>query len=257
MFRLAANLSFLFAELDFPDRFAAAAAAGFRGVEFLFPYEWPAERLRRELRAHGLEMVLFNLPPGDWAAGERGIASHPARRDEFREGLALGLEYARELGCRRLHCLAGLVMPGLDEAEQRACYVDNLRVAAKACAKTGITLLIEPINSRVDMPGYWLDTPDKAIECLNLTGAENLALQFDVYHAQVITGDAVTALRRCRERIGHVQVADCPGRNEPGSGAVDWAGVRAALAGYGGWIGCEYRPSDGTRAGLDWREAWN
>jgi hydroxypyruvate isomerase len=257
MFRLAANLSFLFAEREFSERFAAAAAAGFRGVECLFPYDWPADRLRRELRTHDLEMVLFNLPPGDWAAGERGIASHPGREAEFREGLERALSYARDLGCRRLHCLAGLRLDGPGEAEQRDCYLANLREAGAACAAAGVTLLIEPINSRVDMPGYWLDTPAKALDCLRLAGAENLALQFDVYHAQLMTGDAVSALRQCRTRVGHVQVADCPGRHEPGSGEIDWPGVRAALTGYAGWIGCEYRPQADTVAGLNWRKAWD
>jgi hydroxypyruvate isomerase len=256
MYRFAANLSFLFAEHEFADRFAAAAAAGFRGVEFMFPYAQSIDRLAGELRANGLEMVLFNLPPGDWERGERGIASLPGRRAEFREGLAQALAVARQLGCRRLNCLAGRCDPSLASGEQRECLVANLREAAAACTRDGVQLLLEPINSRIDMPGFFLDDFALALSCLEEAAAPGLALQFDAYHAQVIDGDAAALCARCRPHIGHVQIADHPGRHEPGSGAIDWPRLRAALAGYHGWIGCEYRPLAGTLAGLGWRQGW-
>lgn len=259
-YRFAANLSFLFADRPFLERFAAASACGFGGVEFLFPYEYAADDLATRLRENRLEMVLFNLPPGDWEAGDRGIASHPARIAEFRAGVERALAYALALNCRKLHCMAGLRLPGVPDAEQQECFVSNLKWAARRVRESGMTILVEPINSLVDMPGYWLDDFSRARRCIGLAAEENLALQFDVYHAQVMSGNAAELLRVALAddaiRVAHVQIADAPGRHEPGSASTDWPAIRELLAGYPGWIGCEYRPQQGTEAGLAWRMQW-
>ena len=256
--RLAANLSFLFTEDDFLDRFGAAAAAGFGGIEYLFPYGWPPHEIAARLREHRLEQVLFNLPAGNWDAGERGIASHPGREAEFREGLALAVDTARVLGCRQLNCLAGLRLPDVAEAEQLRVFAANLRDAAEVCGRAGIRLLVEPINSRVDMPGFLIDTPDKALACLCAAGHPNLALQFDIYHAQIMTGDLARQLAAHLPQIAHVQIADHPGRHEPGTGEINYPFLFAHLdrLGYTGWVGCEYRPLRDTRTGLAWAAEW-
>ncbi|MDD3482882.1 hydroxypyruvate isomerase [Azovibrio restrictus] len=256
--RFCANLSFLFTELPFPERFAAAARAGFRGVEYLFPYDWPAADIAAWLREAGLEQVLFNLPAGDWAAGERGYACHPGREAEFRAGLELALDYAAVLGCTRLHALAGLRPEGIPEAELEATFLENMRGAADTCARQGVTLLMEPINSRVDMPGYWLDTPARAFALQALAGREELLVQLDLYHAQVMAGDLARSLEAQLARIGHIQVADNPGRQEPGTGEIHYPYLFALLdrLGYQGWVGCEYRPRAGTEAGLGWLRPW-
>lgn len=256
--RFCANLSFLFTELPFPERFAAAARAGFRGVEYLFPYDWPAADIAVWLREAGLEQVLFNLPAGDWAAGERGYACHPGREAEFRAGLELALEYAAALGCTRLHALAGLRPAGVSEAELEATFLENMGAAADACARQGVTLLMEPINSRVDMPGYWLDTPARAFALQAQAGREGLLVQLDLYHAQVMAGDLARTLETQLARIGHIQVADNPGRQEPGTGEIHYPYLFALLdrLGYQGWVGCEYRPRAGTEAGLGWLRPW-
>lgn len=249
-----ANLTFLFAEVPFPERFQRAAAAGFRGVEYLFPYDYPPQAIAAWLQAVGLEQVLFNLPAGDWAAGDRGMACQPGREAEFRAGVELALAYAKALGCRRLHCLSGLRPEGVAEEKARTAYVANLRHAADRLAESGVQLLIEPINSRVDMPGYWLDTPAKAFELLAEIDRPNVAVQFDIYHAQVMAGDLARTIEANIGRIGHVQVADNPGRHEPGSGEINFPYLFDLLdrLGYDGWVGCEYKPQAGTEAGLGW-----
>jgi len=258
MLQFSANLSFLFPELPFLDRFAAARAAGFHGVEYMFPYAFATADIAARLHDNGLQQVLFNLPAGDWDAGERGIASHPGRDEEFREGVGRALEIAARLGCRRLNCLAGLRLPAISEAEQLAVLVANLRFAAAACARAGVQLLVEPINSRLDMPGFWLDTPAKAVACLDAAGHENLFLQFDVYHVQVMTGDLANQLTRLLPRIAHLQVADLPGRHQPGTGEINYPFLFRHLEalGYAGWIGCEYRPLGSTAESLAWAAPW-
>lgn len=252
--KFAANLSFLFTEVAFPERFAAAARAGFKGVEYLFPYDWPATEVAAWLNAAGVEQVLFNLPGGDWARGDRGMACQPGREAEFREGARLAVDYARELGCRRLHAMAGLRVPGASEAEMEACYLGNIRYAAEICAGAGITLMIEPINSRIDMPGYWLDSPRQAFALLDKLACANVRVQYDIYHAQIMEGDLARTITANLDKIGHFQLADNPGRHEPGTGEIHYPHLFALLdrLAYTGWIGCEYRPRDGTLAGLGW-----
>lgn len=257
--KFCANLTFLFTEVPFPERFARAAAAGFRGVEYLFPYDHPPEAVAGWLKAAGLEQVLFNLPAGDWAAGERGLACQPGREAEFDAGIELALTYAEALGCRRLHCLAGLGPEGIPEDAVRATYVANLRRCADRLAAKGIALLIEPINSRVDMPGYWLDTPAKAFELLSEIAHPNVAVQYDIYHAQVMAGDLARTIEANLQRIGHFQVADNPGRHEPGTGEINYPYLFALLdrLGYDGWVGCEYKPRAATESGLAWMEGFS
>lgn len=251
--RFAANLSYLFTEVPFERRFAAAAEAGFTAVEFHFPYAFPAARLADAARDAGVDIVLFNLPPGDWSAGERGIACHPDRVDEFRDGVARAVEYAQALGCPRLNCLAGLLPAGVDAATARATLVANLRFAAQALAAAGLTLLLEPINTR-DMPGFFVSTSRQALDIIAETGAPNLRLQYDLYHAQVMEGDLARTLAAELPRIGHVQIADAPGRHEPGTGAIDFPFLFGHLdrLGYAGWVGCEYAPTSDTAASLGW-----
>ncbi|MEX8521012.1 MAG: 2-oxo-tetronate isomerase [Leptothrix sp. (in: b-proteobacteria)] len=255
--RFAANLSFLYTELPFLDRFAAAAADGFKAVEYLFPYEHPPEVLAELLHRHGLVQALFNLPPGDWAAGERGLATLPGREAEFAAGVEQALVYAQALRCQRLHAMAGIVPAGVDAEALRATYVGNLRAAAARLAPFGITLLIEPINTR-DMPGYYLNYQQQAHELVAEVGAANLQVQMDIYHCQIMEGDVSTKLRRHLAGIGHVQIASVPLRQEPGSGELDDRYLFRLLdeLGYQGFLGCEYRPRAGSSAGLDWFAAW-
>ncbi|MCL2345471.1 MAG: hydroxypyruvate isomerase [Desulfobulbus sp.] len=252
--KFAANLSFLFTEMPFAERFARAAAAGFKGVEMLFPYDWPADEVAGWLRAAGLEAVLFNLPPGDWAAGERGLACLPGRQEAFAESVERALTYARRLGCRRLHGLAGIRPAGIAETELEATYIANLRHAADRLASIGATLTIEPINSRIDMPGYWLDDIGRARRLLDAIGRDNVGLQLDLYHAQILQGDLARTIQSHLERIVHIQIADNPGRHEPGSGEIHYPYLFELLdrLGYAGWVGCEYRPLTTTAAGLGW-----
>lgn len=253
--RFAANLSLLFTELAFLDRFGAAARAGFQAVEFLFPYDFAPADIRARLDAHGLTAVLHNLPAGDWAAGERGIACHPGRQSAFRAGVEQGVAYACALGVPQLHCLSGVLPKDVDPHEARAVLIDNLRFAAARCAEAGLRLLIEPINT-FDFPGYVLSRPDQALELMDTVGADNLMLQFDVYHVQRMQGELAATLERCLPRIAHIQIADNPGRHEPGSGEIHFPYLFALLdrLGYAGWVGCEYRPKGSTLAGLGWRE---
>ncbi|WP_440997353.1 hydroxypyruvate isomerase [Arhodomonas sp. SL1] len=251
--RLAANLSLLFTEYDFLDRFKAAADAGFRGVEYLFPYDYPPQQLQELLVENGLTQVLFNLPPGDWDAGERGIACHPLRREEFREGLEEAITYARALDCRRVHCLAGCLPEGVDTAEARSTLVASLAEAAPRFGQAGVTLLLEAINTR-DIPGFLVHRSADALAILDEAGADNLALQYDVYHMQVMEGDLARTMEANLARIGHIQIADNPGRHEPGTGEIHYPYLLDRLDewGYRGWVGCEYRPSGDTAASLAW-----
>ncbi|GGX98247.1 hydroxypyruvate isomerase [Litchfieldella qijiaojingensis] len=260
MTRLAANLSMLFPEHDFLDRFAAAADAGFRGVEYLFPYTFEPQELRTALDDNGLSQVLFNLPPGDWEAGERGLASLPGRESEFRDSVIEAIHYAEALDCPRLHAMAGLLPPEADAAtreEHRKTYIANLRFAASELAKVGKTLLIEPINGR-DMPGFFLQRQDHAREVLGWVGADNLRVQFDIYHCQITEGDLIRNLETQFPHIGHVQIAGVPERHEPDRGEVNYPALleRLEALGYDGWVGCEYRPAHETRAGLGWAAAY-
>jgi len=252
--KFAANLSLLFTDVPFCERFARATAAGFTGVEYLFPYEYPAADIADWLRANDLEQVLFNLSAGDWAAGERGLACLPHRQGEFAESVEQALGYAVALDCRRLHCMAGLRPDGASEAELTEAFVANLRFAADRLATVGVTVMIEPINSRVDMPGYWLDDVAKGFRLLEAVDRSNVKLQYDIYHAQIIAGDLARTLEANIDRIGHVQIADNPGRHEPGSGEINYPFLFGLLdrLGYDGWVGCEYKPLTTTEAGLGW-----
>ena len=251
--QFAANLSMMFTEVPFLQRFEAAARAGFRAVEFLFPYDFSAQEIARLLAEHRLQNVLFNLPPGDWAGGERGIAALPGRQEQFRQGVAVALEYAVALGTPNLHAMAGLILAGADRATCRAVYIDNLRYAAAACAQHGKTLLIEPINGR-DMPGYFLQLQGEAHAIREEVGAPNLKVQMDLYHAQIMEGDLATKLKKHLAHIGHIQIAGVPERHEPDSGEVNYPYLFQLLdqLGYDGWVGCEYRPAHGTVEGLGW-----
>lgn len=252
--RFAANLSMLFTEVPFLERFGQAHKAGFTGVEYLFPYSWPAEDLQQALRKNGLTQVLFNLPPGDWEAGERGIACLPDRVDEFREGVARALAYARVLECRQLNCLAGLRPANLDEDLAWQTLVDNVRWAAGQLAPEGITLCLEAINSRVDMPGFFLDTSAQVIRLIEEVDADNVRLQYDLYHMQIMEGDLIRTMECLLPWIGHIQFADNPGRHEPGTGEINFSNVFDALdaMGYSGWLSAEYRPAGSTTESLGW-----
>ncbi len=248
--RYSANLSFLFGEHPFLDRFAAAAEAGFTAVEYMFPYEHPAAEVKARLEDAGLEQALFNLPAGDWAGGDRGIAADPARVEEFREGVGRALEYAEALNCPRMNCLAGLRLEGV---EQWDVLVENVRWAASRLAAQGRTLLVEHINDK-DVPGFLLPTTSDVVRLLDAVGDPAIRLQFDVYHAQRMEGDLVNRFRALRERIGHVQIADNPGRHQPGTGEIDFPFVLAQLdaSGYKGFVGLEYVPEPDTLASLAW-----
>jgi hydroxypyruvate isomerase len=252
--KFAANLSFLFADLPFEARFERAAAAGFQGVEYLFPYDWPAHDVAEWLKAAAVEQVLFNLAPGDWAAGERGLACLPHRQGEFADSVEQALNYAMLLDCQRVHCMAGLRPEGVGEAELEVTYVANLQFAADCFATIGATVMIEPINSRIDMPGYWLDDVNKALRLLDAIARPNVKLQLDLYHAQIIQGDLARTIEANIGRIGHIQIADNPGRHEPGTGEINYRFLFDLLdrLGYDGWVGCEYKPLTTTEAGLGW-----
>ena len=253
--RFAANLSMLFTEVDFLDRFERAAKAGFDAVEFLFPYAYKAEEIRQRLDAHKLALALHNLPAGDWEAGERGIACHPKRVAEFREGVGKAIEYAKVLGVAQLNCLAGKAPEGVAEDVLRKTFVENLRYAAAELKKAGLKLLIEPINT-FDIPGFYLNRTAQALSLLDEVGADNAFVQYDIYHAQRMEGELAATMQKHLARIGHIQLADNPGRNEPGSGEIHYDFLFAHLdrIGYAGWIGCEYKPKADTAAGLGWIE---
>ena len=250
--RLAANLSFLFTEIDFLDRFAAARAAGFDGVEFLFPYPWPADELRRRLDDNGLDLALFNITPGDWEKGERGLAGLEGRENEFRRGVDEALRYARVLGCRRLHAMAGLTSHGAD----LSTYVHNLAWAAERARPDGIDILIEPINT-FDMPGYLLSTTGEAAQIIAAIGMSNVRLQLDLYHRHRMEGETLAAISDFSALVAHYQIAGAPDRGEPVPSELDVAALFAAIdaTGFDGWVGCEYRPRAGTLPGLGWRDS--
>jgi hydroxypyruvate isomerase len=251
--RLAANLTMLFTELPFLDRFAAAREAGFSGVEFLFPYDYAVAELAERLA--GLTPVLFNFPPGDWAAGDRGIACDPRRIAEFQQGVALALQYALALGVSKLHCMAGIKPRHASRKQAHTAYINNLRYAAAACKPHGITVMIEPINT-YDMPGYFLCGSEQAAKVIAECGADNIKMQYDIYHMQRMEGELANTIARHLPLIAHMQLADTPGRHEPGSGEINYAYLlrQVDALDYTGWIGCEYTPQAGTLAGLAWRE---
>ena len=251
--KFSANLSMLFTEQPFLDRFEAAARAGFNAVEFLFPYAFTAAEIRQRLDEHKLQLVLHNLPAGDWDAGERGIACHPDRVDEFCSGVATAITYATTLGVKQLNCLAGKAPPDVSESLLRRTFIDNLRYAASELKKSGLSLLIEPINT-FDIPGFYLNRTAQALAILDEVGADNAFVQYDIYHAQRMEGELAATMEKHLQRIGHIQLADNPGRNEPGTGEINYPFLFAHLdrIGYNGWIGCEYKPAKTTEAGLGW-----
>jgi hydroxypyruvate isomerase len=253
--RFAANLTMLFTEQPFLDRFEQAARNGFKAVEFLFPYAYPVQELQARLKAHELELVLHNLPAGDWDAGERGIACHPGRQEEFREGVARAITYADALGVQQLNCLVGKVPSGADPEAVRATLVSNLRYAADVLRAAGKRLLIEPINT-YDIPGFCISRTQQALDLLDEVGADNAFVQYDIYHAQRMEGEIAATLSKHLARIAHVQLADNPGRNEPGTGELNYPFLFQHLdrIGYSGWVGCEYKPATTTEAGLGWRQ---
>ena len=254
--KFAANLSMMFNEHDFPNRFAAAAKAGFDAVEFLFPYDYSPAEVAQWHKENNLKNVLFNLPPGDWAAGERGIAALPGREAEFRTGVAKAIEYALELGTPQLHMMAGLVPAGSDMAIHHKTYLENMKFAAQALAKHNLTLLLEPINTR-DMPGYFLNTQAQAHELRVESGESNVKVQMDFYHAQIMEGDLAETFKKYFKDIGHTQIASVPKRNEPDDGEVNYPYLYQLLdeMGYEGYVGCEYRPKGKTEDGLAWFKA--
>ena len=262
--QFAANLSFLYNELPFLDRFEAAAKDGFRGVEILFPYEWPAAELKARLDGNGLRQVLFNAPPGDWTGGERGIACLPGREAEFRASVGRALEYAAALQCPRVHVVAGVAPAGCGRAELQPTYVANLRWAAQQARQQGVDILIEPINTR-DIPGIFLNRQDHAHEIIAQVGEPNLKVQMDLYHCQIVEGDVASKIRRYLPTgsVGHFQIAGVPERHEPSVGELNYAYLfqvideASAACGWQGWVGCEYRPArgavpGGTSQGLGW-----
>lgn len=251
--RFAANLTLLFNEVAFLDRFAAAAKAGFEAVEFLFPYAYAAQDIRQRLDAHKLRLVLHNLPAGNWDAGERGIACLPDRVNEFRSGVAQGIAYAQALGVHQLNCLAGIAPAGVPDEVLRHTLVANLQYAAKALKDAGLRLLLEPINT-FDIPGFYVCRTEQAMSILDAVGADNLLVQYDIYHAQRMEGELAATIAQHLQRIGHMQLADNPGRHEPGTGEINFTFLFDHLdkLGYSGWIGCEYKPTTTTAAGLGW-----
>lgn len=256
MLRFAANLSFLFNEVPFLDRFAEAGQAGFGAVEFAFAYDYQAKDIAARAQEHGLEVVLINAPPGDYAAGDRGLASLTGREHEFAASVATALRYAATLKCPRVHVMAGMLPAGADDAERARrlrTFKRNLEFACREAAEVGVTITIEPLNQR-DFPGYLLSTQAEAHAIREELGLSNLAVQMDFYHAQIVEGDLATKFRQWQPHIGHVQIAGVPGRHEPDTGEINYAYLFRLLEElrYDGWIGCEYRPAAGTTAGLHW-----
>lgn len=251
--KFAANLTMLFNELPFLDRFAAAKNAGFGGVEYLFPYDFEKGVLAEHLQQYGLTQVLHNLPAGNWGAGERGIAILPDRVAEFRDGVGRAIAYAKALGCRQLNCLVGVVPNDADPDSLRTVLIENLRYAANALAKEQIRLLIEPVNTR-DIPGFYLTGTEQAVQIISDVGSENLFIQYDIYHMQIMEGDLAPTMKKHLDRIAHIQLADNPGRGEPGTGEINYPFLFRTLdeIGYRGWIGCEYKPRTTTVEGLGW-----
>ena len=254
--KFAANLTMLFNEVGFLDRFEAAADAGVKGVEYLFPYAFKKEELAEKLDRYGLTQVLHNLPAGNWEAGERGIACDPSRVGEFQDGVGRAIEYAQALGCKQVNCLAGKTPAGADAGRMRETFIENLRFAAGELKTAGIRLLVEPINT-YDIPGFYLNRTAQAAEILAAVGSDNLFIQYDIYHAQRMEGELANTIKRYLPQIAHIQLADNPGRNEPGTGEINWRCLFDFIdrSGFDGWIGCEYKPATTTREGLGWIEA--
>jgi len=253
MLRFTANLTMLFNEVDFLARFEKAAGAGFKWIEYLFPYEWGKDQLVDKLGENGLIQVLYNLPVGDWNAGERGIACIPGRETEFQEGVGKAINYAKALGCFQINCLVGLTPRNVPVEKVRATLINNLRFAAKALDNEGIRLLIEPLNDR-DMPGFYLVHTADALQIIKEVGHRNLWLQYDVYHMQIMEGNLTKTILDNLSTISHIQIADNPGRHEPGTGEINFANLFKAIetAGYDRWVGCEYKPAGRTEDGLQW-----
>ncbi|HSO08284.1 MAG TPA: hydroxypyruvate isomerase [Pelomicrobium sp.] len=251
--RFCANLTMLYNEVDFLERFAAAAKAGFRGVEYLFPYPYDKNQLKDQLGKHQLTQVLHNLPAGDWGKGERGIACHPARVGEFQDGVGKAIEYATALGCAQVNCLAGIAPQGVAPEKLRETFVANLKFAAGELKKAGVRLLIEAINT-IDIPGFYLTTTRQAVDVIGAVGSDNLFVQYDIYHMQIMEGDLARTIEKNLKLIAHVQLADNPGRHEPGTGEINYPFLFDFIdrIGYTGWIGCEYKPAAATDAGLGW-----
>jgi len=253
MTKLAANLSMMFTEVDFLDRFDAAARAGFKGVEYLFPYDFPKEAIKERLERNGLTQVLFNMPAGDWAGGERGIAVLPDRVSEFQDGVGQAVEYAGVLGCKLINCLAGVAPEGIPDDRLGQTFIDNLKFAAPKLADAGLTLIVEAINVR-DIPGFWLNYTAQARSILEEVGAANTGFQYDVYHMQVMEGNLAETIEKNLDIIRHFQLADNPGRHEPGTGEINYDFLLPLIdkLGYDGWVGCEYNPAGKTEDGLVW-----
>ena len=251
--QFAANLTMLFNEAPFMERFDRASKAGFKAVEFLFPYAFSASDIKQELDRNQLKLVLHNLPAGDWDAGERGIACLPDRVDEFRTGVTKAIEYAKALGVPQLNCLAGKVPEGVNAKLLHDTFISNLKYAASELKKANLKLLIEPINT-FDIPGFYLSTTKQAIDIINEVGADNLYVQYDIYHAQRMEGELSNTIKKNLNKIAHIQLADNPGRNEPGTGEINYPHLFKFIdsLGYSGWIGCEYKPATNTEAGLGW-----
>jgi hydroxypyruvate isomerase len=248
-----ANLSMMFNEVDFIDRFAAAAKAGFKGVEFLFPYAYDKNQLAETARKNNLQVILFNMPPGDWNAGDRGMACDPARMTEFQDNVGKAIEYSLALNCKQIHCMAGLMPRGVSSEKMREAYIANLQFAGKEMAKHQLRLLIEAINTR-DIPGFYLNYSDQAFDIMHYAAVPNLVFQYDIYHMQIMEGDLAPTIEKNLAKIGHMQLADTPGRHEPGTGEINYGFLFQHIdrIGYQGWIGCEYRPATTTEAGLGW-----
>ncbi|MSQ59002.1 MAG: hydroxypyruvate isomerase [Betaproteobacteria bacterium] len=248
-----ANLSMMYNEVDFLDRFAAAAKSGFKGAEFLFPYAYDKNQVAELARKNNLKVVLFNMPPGDWNAGDRGMACDPSRHSEFQDNVGKALDYALALGCSQVHCMAGLKPRGVNEEKMREAYIANLQFAGKEMAKHNLKVLIEAINTR-DIPGFYLNTSAQAMDILHYANVPNLYFQYDIYHMQIMEGDLAPTMEKLLPKIAHMQLADTPGRNEPGTGEINYSFLFRHLdkIGYQGWIGCEYRPKGNTEAGLGW-----
>lgn len=255
--KLAANTSMMYQEHAFLERFDAAAKDGFKGVEFLFPYEVPAVQIKQRLDAAGLTLALFNGPPGSWLGGERGIASIPGREAEFKQSIATALDYASVLGNKRLHVMAGLIKPEQDRVRHREAYLKSLEHAAKEAASLGVTVVIEPINTR-DIPGFFLNRQDEAHAICAEVGASNLKVQFDLYHCQIVEGDLAMTMKKYIAGIGHMQIAGVPERQEPDIGEINYPYLLRLMdeLGYDGWVGCEYRPRGKTSLGLGWASRW-
>jgi len=255
--KFAANLTMLFNEVEFTDRFAAAAQAGFRAVEYLFPYAYPKEQLVEKLGRYGLQQVLHNLPAGDWAKGERGIAVLPDRIGEFQDGVGKAIDYAKALGCKQLNCLAGIRPASIGSEKLRDTLLDNLRFAADQLKAAGIRLLVEAVNTR-DIPGFYVCGTQQSLDLIDASGSDNIFLQYDIYHMQRMEGELAATLQQHLPRIAHVQLADNPGRNEPGTGEINYPFLFGWLdrIGYAGWVGCEYKPRTTTEEGLGWYVKW-